>query len=129
MSSEIIISENLSRFIFSRNHIRSSNNTVKYAAFLPHINSETSVFIISGLTDDRIWNIGVEVEEKRTQSLKGRADINSTSVIENGLKIVLQEPPPRHANITNWPSEKSKQKEIALKLASESRLYLKNSAL
>lgn len=88
MSSEITTSENLSRFIFSRNHIRSSNNTVKYAAFLPHINGETSVFRTSGLTDNLTWDIGAEIEKKRTQNLKGRADINSLSVIKNKLKIV-----------------------------------------
>jgi len=39
--------------------------------------------------------------------------------------IIPDNNPPRHANIINWPAEKSEQKLIAIELAENSQLHLK----
>ncbi len=122
---DVAPSETLSRFILQRNHYRPSDNQVKYAAFLPH-NNKTSVFRTSGIAESEVWDIGdKEVAEKRGKSILGRADITAYHVLSRGLKVIPFEPPVRHANITEWPREESKQKQIALELAADAQLLLK----
>jgi len=118
-------SENLSRFVVYNRWIRSSINKVKYAAFIPDKNGDTSVFRISGITDSEIWDIGNrEVAPKRKRQILGRADIITSIVISKDLKVIPSEPPERHADITGWPEE-SKQKQIALELADEAQFHKK----
>ncbi len=118
-------SETLSRFVLKERYIR-ANNTVKPAAFEPNKNGETSVFRISGITNNEIWDIGDrEVAPKRNRPILGRADINTAIVISNELKVIPSEPPKRHADITGWPDERSKQKQIELELAAESEFHKK----
>ncbi len=124
----IDLSEILSRFILQRNWYRSSNNTVKYAAFMPNPkNGETSVFRTTGISDEEIWLIGErEVATRRGKSIAGRADIEAAVVISLSLRVVPSEPPERHANITGWPDERSAQKLIAIKLAEKARFIKKS---
>ena len=119
-------SETLSRFVVYNKWIRSSINKVKYVAFTPDQKGDTSVFRISGITNNDIWDIGDrEVAPKRNRPILGRADINTAIVISNELKVIPSEPPERHADITDWPEEKSEQKQIALELAAESEFHKK----
>jgi len=116
--------EILSRFILQTNWFSSSKNRVKYAAFIPNRNGETSVFRTSGITNDEIWNIGDrEVSIKRNKLILGRADIRTINVMSKDLEVVRSEPPVRHANIIGWPDEWSKQKLIAIELALESLFH------
>lgn len=118
--------ENLSRFILNKNHFSILHKRVKYAAFLPATNGETSVFRTSKLTDKEIWATGdKEVAQKRNKSLLGRADISAVHAFNNKLKVIPDDTPPRHANITGWPYEKSEQKLIAMELAGEASLHLR----
>ncbi len=115
--------ENLARFILQKRHIR-ADNTVKYAAFFPNKNGETSVFRVSGITDNKIWSIGErDVASEQGRQILGRADIKASIVISKELNIIPNEPPELHANITGWPDERSKQKEIALELASDAQFH------
>ena len=123
MPLPILSSEILARFVFHHSHIRSSDNSVKPAAFLPK-DGMTSVFRISNLADQEVWEIGEhEVVPKRGRPLLGRADLSVFTVINNGLQVRPQEPPLRHANIVGWPDEKSKQMLVAIELAASSQLY------
>ena len=118
------LSEILSRFILQTNWFSSLENRVKYAAFMPNRNGETSVFRTSGITDYEIWDIGdCEVSIKRGKAILGRADIRTNNVILKDLQVVPKEPPVRHANIIGWPDERSKQRLIAIELAAESLLH------
>ncbi len=93
---------------------------------MPSPHGETSVFYISNLSDNEIWNIGdCEVAQKRGLPLLGRADILAFHVLNKKLKLIPDNCPPRHANIVNWPTEKSEQKLIAIELAESSQLHLK----
>ncbi|RJQ20828.1 MAG: hypothetical protein C4560_04580 [Nitrospiraceae bacterium] len=118
--------EDLTRYILHKNHFSILHKRVKYAAFLPAPNGETSVFRVSGLADIAIWEIGdKEVAGKRETAILGRADIPAFHVLNSTLKIKPDENPPRHANITGWPKEKSEQKLIAIELAENAKLYLR----
>ncbi len=119
------LSETLSRFVLNRKWIR-ADNTVRHIAFTPDQKGDTSVFRISGITNNEIWDIGDrEVAPKQNRPILGRADINTAIVISNELKVIPSEPPKRHADITDWPEEKSEQKQIALELAAESEFHKK----
>lgn len=99
---------------------------VKYNAFLPSPNKETSVYRISTLTRDEIWDIGKRsVAEVRCETLRGRADIITLDVLKEDLKVKPNiERHPLHANIIGWPAIKHEQKLIAIKLAEKARLHL-----
>ena len=119
--------ETLSRFILQKNWYKPSTQTVRHTAFLPNPkNGQTSVYRTSEITDEEIWGIGDrEVAVKRGKPVLGRADIIADVVISRDLVINPSEPPERHANITGWSDEPSKQRLIALELAAEAQLHLK----
>ena len=120
-------SETLSRFILQKNWYGTSDYSVKYAAFMPNPkNGKTSIFRISDICDEEIWDIGDrEVSVKRGKPILGRADVITFVVISSGLTVEPIEPPVRHANIAGWPDERSKQKLISLELAAEAQLHLR----
>lgn len=119
--------EPIARYLTSSNSFSRKNNRVKHNAFLPPINMKLSVFLIKDLTESKIWEIGQkEVVNKiiPRKNLYGRADIKASDVFETGLEIHPDNIPPRHADIVNWPDEKSIRKEIALELAERALLML-----
>jgi len=118
--------DDLTRFIFHKSYVR-ADNTVRGEAFLPNPkNDETSVFIISGISDKEIWEIGdTKVAAHRSETLQGRADINENNILNNNLILSRDKPPERHANIIGWPKGKSERKLIALELASKAILKLR----
>jgi len=115
-------SEKLGRYLYSKNHYRPSNNTVRHTAFMPPSDRRLSVFIISGLNERDIWSIG---ENLRNLELLGCADIIANHVYKSELNIEVDNNPLRHANIVNWPEEDSAIKLKAMELAQNARLQLK----
>ena len=102
---------------------------MKPPAFLPRPNPktgtlETSVFQVSGLTEQEVLEIGRSVSSKSSKTLYGRAILDIQDISNSGLCLSPDNIPPRHANIVDWPIEKSEQKAFALKLASVARLKL-----
>jgi len=119
--------ERLARFIFSKSHIRPSDNSIKHAAFLPPPSGELSVTRHRDATDDEVWGIGRAVATVRERSLRGRADVVAARFLEKGL-AVLPAPEmgrpnipdnPNHANVVDWPLEKERQKLLALEIAAQ----------
>ncbi len=56
-----------------------------------------------------IWFIGKFIEKERQRrgnpsNLYGRADLSVSQIRDVNLDVVPSEPPPRHANIENFPS-------------------------
>ncbi len=119
-------SEQISRFILSKRYFSVSNRTVKYGAYLPAPNGETSVYRISNISEKEIWGIGrdyVAGPSKRTLYARG----NTTAVVitKTGLGIVPETTPhPLHANIVNWPSEKDEQKMLAMEIVNDAKLAI-----
>lgn len=117
--------ELLARFIFHKSGFSSSKQKVAYAAFLPNSTGKTSVFRISKLPNNGIWNTGNAVAQKRGIPVLGRADIQAAIVFDQELQIDPNDNPPGHADIIGWPTDKSKQKLKALELAKNSTLHIK----
>lgn len=123
--------EILTRYLYNSNYIRKSNQTVKWAAFMPNPkDNQTSVFRVSELSESEIWNIAdCDVTPYQQNTIEGRANINSDDVINisaNSYKLFFypKEPPYRHGNIAGWSNVKSINKLIALKLENKANLRL-----
>ncbi|MBF0537789.1 MAG: hypothetical protein HQL03_05995 [Nitrospirae bacterium] len=118
--------EKLTRFIFDSNEYRSSDKGLKHSAFMPNNKGKTSVFRISGISDEEIWDIGErEVVPKKGKAMKGRADIPAYEVLKHNLSVDPEEPPPRHANIVSWNLNRQDQRLIAVKLAADANFIEK----
>ncbi|MEK6656599.1 MAG: hypothetical protein AABY58_04085 [Nitrospirota bacterium] len=123
--SKVLLSEILARFILTKKYIR-QDKTVRWNAFMPH-KGETSVFRVSGISDIEIWHIGEKyVVSSQNKPLFGRADITASIIMDNGLDVIPQEPPVKHANIIGWPEDKSKQMEMAMQLALKAQFHKKD---
>lgn len=114
--------ETLARFLTSSSHYNTVG--VKPGAFLPNPQDrQTSVFRHGQSPEDSLWKIGEAVTHQSGRSLHGAAFILAGDVRAAELEVLSEEPPPRHANLMNWPSyyvpalEKALHKEIALVLA------------
>lgn len=114
----------LARFLKHTNRFAAVAKNVRMSAFMPH-HMELSVFGINYLSEEQIWNLGAEyLSLNKNQPIKGRAEILEEIVIKNGLQLVMDNNPPRHANIIGWPESKPEQKLIAGKLALKAMLVL-----
>lgn len=114
--------ESLARFLYSKNHYRSLDHTVKHAAFMPPPNKLLSVFRIFDLQENEVWRLG---DTLRAEQPLGRADIKTLYVTETGLTVDADDIPPRHANIIGWSDESSETKLKAIVLAEKASLRLK----
>jgi hypothetical protein len=119
--------EELARFLTSSSQFNAI--MVKPAAFLPNPkNGETSVFRRVGLAHAQLWQIANE-NMGGNRTVHGVAILNAKHVRLAMLDVVAHEPPPRHANIVNWPSSesdpeiaKAEQKERAAEIAQNAEL-------
>ncbi len=120
------VSEQITRYILSKSHYSKVNRTVKYAAYLPAPNGETSVYRTSELAEADIWDIGQEyVAQPREKTLYAKGYTTASVIINTGLSVVPETTPhPLHANILSWPSEKHEQKMLALEIANQATLTL-----
>jgi hypothetical protein len=110
--------EDLSRFILEERQIR-ADGSLRHTVFMPSRNGETSVFGISGISENEIWEIAAQVARIRNKELFGRADIAALKVLSKKLQVIVNEPPRRHANIVGWPDDPSTIRSIAQELAAE----------
>ena len=123
LPSKVSTSESLARYLTHQNHYSFLNNSVKPAAFQPpSSNLRLSVFRIGGLILEEVWEIG----RVNLVNVYGFADIKASAVYEKNLDIDADSNPPRHADITGWPQEKSERKLIAQELAAKSTLRLRD---
>ena len=128
MQDTISLLECLARFILQKKWYR-ADKTIKHNAFMPNQNGEVSVYRTNDLTGQQINEIGrLHVAEILNKKLLGRAEIVTSSILKQNLKIEVDpEPHPRHANIIGWSTDKSKHKMISIELAAEAQLHLINN--
>jgi hypothetical protein len=122
--------ETLARFIIFSKHFRSSNNTVKPDAFIPHPQTELSVTRHRQATNDEIWQEGERVAALRSTTLYGRADVTAAVFTDEELSVVpkpIIPENPNHADVIDWPAEKPAQKMKAVDIASKAQ-YLSRPA-
>lgn len=121
--------EDLVRFLTSSSQFNTT--IVKSSAFLPPNNGASSVFRHGARLKDSLWHIG-EINVGKTRKIYGVALFKAKDVRAQGLDVISDEPPPRHANITGWDFStsdpdfaKSKRKELALGIAAYAVLIKK----
>ena len=121
----------VTRFVKKEKDCR--NGIIKPGVFKPgRCESEISVFIISDLQKDQIWQLG---RNEVSESIVGRADLTVSCIYEKGFE--MQNGRNRHFGIIPVPklpfpddptdyrnlSAQKTRKEIALKLIAISRLH------
>ncbi len=123
---KVAASERIARYILSKGHFSASNCSVKYGAYLPAPNGETSVYRTSALPEEEIWKIGKRyVAEPMGRTLYARGDTPVSVIMKTVLEVVPEiTPHPLHANIVKWPSGKDKRKMLAVEIANEATLAI-----
>jgi hypothetical protein len=116
----------VSRYLIDKRHYSSVNRRVKLGAFLPEPNGETSVYIIKNLSEEEVWGLGTKYIEVTGRTIRGRAELTARIVEKANLRLLADDPPPRHAKIVGWPPGKDEQKAFALELAQSSVLKLRS---
>jgi hypothetical protein len=73
------------------------------------------------LKEAEIWRIGYSVATPQGKTLYGRADVTAADCTIGSLAVRAAPIPenPNHANIVNWPMDKSEQKSLALAIAAK----------
>lgn len=111
--------ETIARFVRSSSWVAKSKGRIKYPAFLPAPDNDTSVFRTKDLLGEALWKIACD----EVGPCHGAALVVVAVVRENRLDVVAHEPPLRHANIRGWPQmqdpelQKSKRQERAIAIA------------
>lgn len=118
--------ETLARALFSDNQFNTKGP--KYSAFLPSATDKTSVFRQCD-RDANLLRAACEAAGLgHGKSAKCVAITTVANVLTQKLCVDPSEPPPRHADIVNWPTnpdpekQKADRRAIALELAASARL-------
>lgn len=122
------VEESLGRYLPEDSYFSRTKNAVKPKAFMPRTDLRLSVFRIDGLNLEDIWEIGqkhVINNMPKPKILYGIADIKVFQVQGKELSVDPDDNPIRHANIVGWPEDIARRQLIALELAAESTLILK----
>ncbi len=102
--------ESLARTVHFKGQIRTSDNTLRPELFLPFRHVELSVVRHRDLSGDELLEICQTVAEMRQLPLYGRGDIQAADARGQNLDVHPYEEegtPRNHANIINWPNEKT----------------------
>src|SRR5712692_6765886 len=126
VSSRVDPAEDISRFIFSKDHFK---ETVKVGAFMPKEGADISVYRTTSCTEEKIWWLGdwyVARPRVDHRPLLARGDLNASDFSAQDLVIRKHSTPhPRHANVVGWPNDKPTRKMKATALANLARLHVK----
>ena len=125
-SSEVSLSEPLSRFIFDRGHVKVGGSQAKWRAFyLKPTDNDVSIARIGDMEEGAIWTLGDETGAERQRRAIARADFTRTTVqatrsdVAPRIDVVPYPPPPSHALIVNWPAQDEARRSICMVLAAE----------
>lgn len=105
---------------------------VRFSAFMPPKSLRKSVYWTGGISEAEIWSIGDSFVAPSRGPIYGRADFNSYSMSTNIRELAIEltrKPHPRHADIVGWDDDRRKRRLQAEKLADESVLVMKISAI
>jgi hypothetical protein len=142
--------EPLARYVLSDSWLYKDHRagTLRPNAWMPHPKVELSVFRTEGWTETQVVEQGHQVakereakhrkkilsecreypEGKKTFRYHGRGEIIAKDVRLSGLDLLPKEPPPRHADMVNWPPltgnkkhDEAGQMALAIKLNSKAQ--------
>ena len=126
LPTEPTADEVTTRYLHQDGHFAASSGRVKPRAFHPpREDHKTSVFRIAGLSERNVWQLAdIYVTPAVKRTILARADVMVSHVRSVGLQVEPDEPPPRHANIAGWASEKDRWMSQAQELATLAILCL-----
>ena len=124
--------ETLARILTTSRHFN-AKMVVKPAAFMPNPKDrKKSVIRHAGNPSDELWQIGREMLGENVP-MHGAALVKAFYVRAAHLEVSSDEPPPRHANIENWPwpegdpeEAKARQMECAQQIAQHAKLLVRH---
>ena len=97
----------LTRFLFESNEF--SGAIAKPKAFKPNFDAgrqrhEHSVFRTKDMNESAVWQVAGEHVEPVRKRVIAFANIPALEVINAGLRVETDEPPPLHSVIVGWPA-------------------------
>ena len=108
-----------SRFLID-GQVRAENKEVKYPAFIPPKSLKLSIFRISTLIEQEIWDLAVEKVEPSRGLVIGRGELTVFAIAEEKLQVAPDEDPnSRHADVVGWPIDRDARATIAKALAAK----------
>lgn len=114
------------RYLVKRDEFLPESGRVKPRALEPwRRDLRTSVFVITGLAEDAIWELGRRHVEPTRGPVLARADLAERAITQVGLRLERDDNPPRHASIAGWPSDKHAWRSIAQELAAAAELHVR----
>ena len=124
--ANIVSDELVSHFLVANSEFNVLENRVRYKALLPSQKHQNiSVVRTRNMSENEVWQWGrTNVKLIDKQALYARAQMIVSDIISLDLRITPDEPPERHANVFNWPSEKHAVKSVAQELAARCSLIL-----
>jgi hypothetical protein len=112
-------SEPVSRFLL-KGDVRPDGKTIKYSAFMPPPNLRLSVFLVSNLSDQQVWELAVKNVEPVRGPVIGRGNLSVSQVVARRLNVSPDvDPASKHANVVNWPEDRDERATIAKELAAD----------
>ena len=118
--------EPLAQFVLYGKFVRKSDQTVRAEAFIPHPYDELSLTRHRDATEIELWEVGARVAAQQKKNLHGRADVLTTTFIQQGLRVIADPIPdepdvpgnPNHANVIDWPPDDyNQQRLLAVEIA------------
>ena len=94
---------------------------------MPHPHIELSMTRHLQATEEELWADCRRVADLQQKTLYGRADVKAIAFVEQGPRVEaapLLPENPNHVNATGWPTEKSAQKLMAIRIAKQARFLL-----
>lgn len=134
LEDQVHDAETLARFCGSSSWFAKTTGRVKYQAFLPAPDNDTSVYRVSGMLPKDICDHAERYfvdSDNQPHKHHGAALIEATNVRTAGIDAVAHEGPPLHANLRGWPRhedpelQKSRRKEVASKIANKASFLAK----
>jgi len=112
------LDEIVARYLQSKRNIR-ADKSIKPDEFVPFSQVARSVNRHRDCSEDEIWQFGRQVAAQTSTPLLGRTDVlvSHCTIGELSVKAAPVPGNPNHADIVGYPSAKSDQKALALKIA------------
>lgn len=116
---EVTPTELLSRYICSKERKKyiQENGRLRSGLFKPAKDRKMSVFRTSELEEDQIWELGDSYINRAGELIWGRSDLSLAIINEFMLELEVDDNPPRHANVINWPEDDDERLLVSQKLA------------
>ncbi len=116
---EVTRDEPITRFCVVGSQIKEKNR-LNHSVIWPDENEEyiTSVYRIENLNNTEVWDLG---DTNVNNPVLARLDVSANTIFNFKLDFDPDDTPPRHANIINWPKDRSEYRSVAQQITANSK--------